>query len=84
MDPKHVPLTGYERYHQEIQTYPVNKEPLNIQPTTVNDNSALLDLPNVQTGLPEPLTPPSSKSSSVDSCRRRNKQSSPYGVKFSD
>ena len=57
MDPKHVPLTGYERYHQEIQTYPVNREPLNVQPTTANDNSALLDLPNVQTGLPEPLTP---------------------------
>ena len=57
MDPKHVPLTGYERYHQEIQTYPVNREPLNVQPTTANDNSAFLDLPNVQTGLPEPLTP---------------------------
>ena len=57
MDPKHVPLTGYEHYHQEIQTYPVNREPLNVQPTTANDNSALLDLPNVQTGLPEPLIP---------------------------
>ena len=57
MDPKHVPLTGYEHYHQEVQTYPVNREPLNVQPTTANDNSALLDLPNVQTELPEPLTP---------------------------
>ena len=57
MDPKHIPLTGYEHYHQEIQTYPVNREPLNVQPTTANDNSALLDLPNVQTGLPEPLIP---------------------------
>ena len=57
MDPKHVLLTGYEHYHQEIQTYPVNREPLNVQPTTANDNSALLDLPNVQTGLPEPLIP---------------------------
>ena len=56
-DPKHVPLTGYERYRQEMQTYPVNREPLNVQPTTANDNSALLDLPNVQMGLPAPLTP---------------------------
>ena len=57
MDPNHVPLTGYEQYHQEVRTYPVNREPLNVQPTTTNDNSVLLDLPNVQTGLPMPLTP---------------------------
>ena len=57
MDPKNIPLTGYEHYHQEIQTYPVNREPLNVQPMTANDNSALLDLPNVQTGLLKPLIP---------------------------
>ena len=57
VDPKHIPLTGYEQYHQEVQTYPVTKEPLNVQPTTTSDNSALMDLPNVQTGLPMPLTP---------------------------
>ena len=56
-DPKHVPLTGYEHYHQEITAYPINREPLNVQPTIANDNSALLDLPNMQTGLPEPLIP---------------------------
>ena len=58
---KHFPLTGYEHYHQEIQTYPVNREPLNVHPTTTNDNSALLDLPNVQTGLPETIDSTSSK-----------------------
>ena len=59
MDPQQVPLTGYENFHQELQTYPVSREPLTVQPTASNNtnNSALLDLPNVNTNLPPPLTP---------------------------
>ena len=54
MSPRHIPLT---QYPQEVRTYPVTREPLNVQPMTTSDNSALLDLPNVQTLLPTPLTP---------------------------
>ena len=57
VDLQHIPLKGYEQYPQEIQTYPVSGEPVNVQPMTTNDNTALLDLPNVQTGLPMPLMP---------------------------
>ena len=57
VDPQQVPLTGYEQYPQEIRTYPVAREPVNVQPMTTNNNSALLDLPNMQTGLPMPLMP---------------------------
>ena len=56
VNPRHVQLTGYEQYPQEVRAYPVTREPLNVQPTTISDNSTLLDLPNVQTGLPTPLT----------------------------
>ena len=52
-----VPLTGYEQFPQEIQTYPVSRNPVTVQPTSHDNNSALLDLPNVQTNLPAPLTP---------------------------
>ena len=48
MDPQQVPLTGYEQCPHEIQTYPVAREPVNVQPMTTNNNSALLDLPNVR------------------------------------
>ena len=39
--------------------YPVSREPLTVQPMDPNNtnNSALLDLPNVNTNLPLPLTP---------------------------
>ena len=57
VDSQHVPLTGYEQYPPEVQTYPVTREPVNVQPMPTNNNSALLDLPNVQTGLPMPLIP---------------------------
>ena len=57
VDPQQVPLTGYEEYLQEMQTFPVAREPVNVQPVTPSNVSALLDLPNVQTDLPAPLTP---------------------------
>ena len=49
-----VQLTGYEQFPQEVQTYPVSREPVTVQPTSHDNNSALLDLPNVQTNLPGP------------------------------
>ena len=59
VDLQQVPLTGYENFHQEFQMYPVSREPLTVQPTAPNNtnNSALLDLPNVNTNLPSPLIP---------------------------
>ena len=60
VDPQQVPLTGYEDFHREFQTYPVSREPLTVQWTVSTNNtntSALLDLPNVNTNLPPPLTP---------------------------
>ena len=52
-----VLLTGYQQFPQEVQTYPVSREPVMVQPASHDNNSALLDLPNVQTNLPPPLTP---------------------------
>ena len=52
-----VLLTGYEQFPQEMQTYPVSREPVMVQPASHDNNSALLDLPVVQTNLPPPLTP---------------------------
>ena len=52
-----VPLIGYEQFPQEMQTYPVSREPVTVQPANHDNNSTLLDLPNVQTNLPPPLTP---------------------------
>ena len=60
VDPQQVPLTGYVNYHQEFQTYPASKEPLMVKPTATTNNtinSALMDLPNVNTNLPPPLMP---------------------------
>ena len=57
VDPQQIPLTGYEQCPQEIQTYPVAREPVNVQPMTTNKNATLLDLPKVQTDLPTPLMP---------------------------
>ena len=61
---RHIPLTGYENFRQELQTYPVSRDPMTVQPTGVGDISspAILDLPNVNTNLPPPLLPnPSSQ-----------------------
>ena len=64
MSTRHIPLTGYENFHQELQTYPVSRDPMTVQPTGVGNvsNSAILDLPNVNTNLPPLLLPnPSSQ-----------------------
>ena len=61
---RHIPLTGYENFGQELQTYPVSRNPMTVQPTGVSNlsNSAILDLPNVNTNLPPPVLPnPSSQ-----------------------
>ena len=59
MNTRHIPLTGYENLHQEVQTYPVSRDPMTVQPTVVDNvsSSAILDLPNVNTNLPPPLLP---------------------------
>ena len=55
----HIPLTGYENFRQELQTYPVSRDPMTVQLTGVGNesSSAILDLPNVNTNLPPPLLP---------------------------
>ena len=30
---RHIPLTGYENFHQELQTYPASRDPMTVQPT---------------------------------------------------
>ena len=59
MNAQHIPLTGYENFRQELQTYRVSRDPMTVQPTGVDNvsSSALLDLPNVNTNLPPPLLP---------------------------
>ena len=59
MNTRHIPLTGYENFRQELQTYPVSRDPMTVQLTGVDNvsSSALLDLPNVNTNLPPPLLP---------------------------
>ena len=59
MNTRHIPLTGYDNFHQELQTYPVLRDPMTVQPTGVDNvsSSTLLDLPNVNTKLPPPLLP---------------------------
>ena len=56
---RQIPLTGYKNFHQELQTYPVSRDPMTVQPTGVDNvsSSAILDLPNVNTNLPPPLLP---------------------------
>ena len=56
---QHIPLTGYENFRQYLQTYPVLRDPMTVQPTGAGNisNSAILDLPNVNTNLPPPLLP---------------------------
>ena len=59
MNTHQIPLTGYENFCQELQTYPVSRDPMTVQPTGVDNisSSALLDLPNINTNLPPPLLP---------------------------
>ena len=56
---QHIPLTGYENFRQYLQTYPVSRDPMTVQLTGTGNvsNSAILDLPNVNTNLPPPLLP---------------------------
>ena len=57
MTTRHIPLTGYENFRQELQTYPVSRGPMSVQLTGVANGRGptLLDLPNVNTNLPPPL-----------------------------
>ena len=59
MNTRHIPLTGYENFRQELQKYPVSGDPMTVQLTGVDNvsSSAILDLPNVNTNLPPPLLP---------------------------
>ena len=59
MNTRQIPLTGYENFRQELQTYPVSRDPMTVQPTGVDNisSSTLLDLPNVNTNLSPPLLP---------------------------
>ena len=59
MNTRHIPWTGYENLCQELQTYPVSRDPMTVQLTGVGNisNSAILDLRNVNTNLPPPLLP---------------------------
>ena len=59
MNTQHIPLTGYKNFRQELQTYPVSRDPMTVQLTGVDNvsSSAILDLPNVNTNLPPPLLP---------------------------
>ena len=59
MSTRHIPLTGYENFRQELQTYPVSRDPMTVQLTGVDNvsSSTILDLPNVNTNLPPPLLP---------------------------
>ena len=52
-------LTGYKNFRQELQTYPVSRDLMTVQPTGVDNisSSVILDLPNVNTNLPPPLLP---------------------------
>ena len=51
-----IPLTGYENFRQELQTYPVVRDPMTVQLTGVDNvsSSAILDLRNINTNLPPP------------------------------
>ena len=59
MNTRHIPLTGCENFCQELQMYPVSRDPMTVQPTGVENvsSSAILDLPNINTNLPPPLLP---------------------------
>ena len=52
-----IPLTGYENFCQELQTYSVSRDPMTVQPTGVDNVSSSAILPNVNTNLPPPLLP---------------------------
>ena len=80
VDPQQVPLIGYEQYPQEVQTYLVARELVNVQPMHTNDNSALLDLPKVQMGLPTPLMPQQANQPAMENRGERTENSQPAGT----
>ena len=45
MNTRQIPLTGYENFRQELQTYPVSRDPMTVQPTGLENisSSAILD-----------------------------------------
>ena len=53
---RHIPLTGYENFRQDLQTYPMSRDPMTVQPTGTGNvsNSAILDLPNESTFVTKP------------------------------
>ena len=55
------------------------REPVNVQPMPTNDNSALLDLPNIQTGLPMPLMPQQVNQTAMENREERTENSQPSG-----
>ena len=57
MTTRHILLTGYENFHQELETYPMSRDPMTVQLTGMGNvsSSAILDLPNINTNLPPPL-----------------------------
>ena len=59
MNTQQILLTGYENFRQELQTYPVSRDPMTVQLTGVDNmrSSVILDLPNVNRNLPPPLLP---------------------------
>ena len=40
MSTRHIPLTGYENFRQGLQTYPVARSPMTVQPTGVANGSS--------------------------------------------
>ena len=40
MSTRHIPLTGYENFCQELQTYPVSRGPMTVQPTGVGTHGS--------------------------------------------
>ena len=39
MNTRHIPLTGYENFQKEMQTYPVSRDPMTVQLTGVDNVS---------------------------------------------
>ena len=44
VDPQQVPLTGYENYHQEFQTYPASRECVMVRLDSLNKQHEYLSI----------------------------------------
>ena len=73
---------GYENFQQEVQAYPESREPLTVQPTAVNNtaNSTILDLPNINTNLPPPITPHQVNQTSPELGGKMHRAQQPEGL----